>query len=71
MVAIAAKRPQGKNLDRPLDPKAVFRVLVRTDGNRSQAARELGVSRQTLYTFLCNHPKVERALKEFRETLAT
>lgn len=68
---MAGFRPQGKNLDQPLDAKTVLRVLVRTDGNRSQAARDLGISRQTLYTFLCNHPRVERALKEYRETLAT
>jgi transcriptional regulator with GAF, ATPase, and Fis domain len=34
----------------------VRQALVTTDGNRSQAARVLGVSRATLYRFLSAHP---------------
>jgi transcriptional regulator of acetoin/glycerol metabolism len=38
-----------------LTPDLVREALVATDGNRTHAARELGVSRATLYRFLDAH----------------
>jgi transcriptional regulator of acetoin/glycerol metabolism len=46
-----SKPPQSK-----LDLTRVRQALDETDGNKSQAARDLGVSRATLYRFLNDHP---------------
>jgi transcriptional regulator of acetoin/glycerol metabolism len=45
------RRRRGK-----LDPERVRAALEVTGGNRLQAARQLGVSRATLYRFLTDHP---------------
>jgi len=44
-------KPRGRKLDRTL----VSDALQATDGNKSEAARHLGVSRATLYRFLSEH----------------
>ena len=36
----------------PLTATAVAEALAQTDGNKSEAAKHLGVSRATLYRFL-------------------
>jgi DNA-binding NtrC family response regulator len=41
---------------RKLTPEAVARTLKETGGNKSRAARVLGVGRATLYRFLEEHP---------------
>ena len=41
---------------RKLDPLSVKAALIKTGGNKVQAAKQLGVGRATLYRFLGNHP---------------
>jgi DNA-binding NtrC family response regulator len=45
-------RPRKRRRRRKLNAPAVRRALDETDGNKSEAARRLGVSRATLYRFL-------------------
>jgi transcriptional regulator of acetoin/glycerol metabolism len=47
-VSTAAERPVSQNL-RQLSRVAMDRVIVATNGNLSEAARRLGISRNTLY----------------------
>jgi transcriptional regulator of acetoin/glycerol metabolism len=39
-------------------PEGVARALKETGGNKSRAARILGVGRATLYRFLDEHPEL-------------
>jgi len=41
---------------RKLDPFSVKAALIKTGGNKVQAAKQLGVGRATLYRFLGSHP---------------
>jgi DNA-binding NtrC family response regulator len=60
------RRPsQGKSKPGPsrkLQTDAVRSALIKTGGNKSKAARILGVGRATLYRFLGDHPKIEADL---------
>ena len=42
-----------------LNQENVQAALVKTGGNKSKAARVLGVGRATLYRFLSDHPEVK------------
>ncbi|HCY85784.1 MAG TPA: sigma-54-dependent Fis family transcriptional regulator, partial [Desulfobacteraceae bacterium] len=48
-----------------LNPDAVKAALVKTGGNKSKAARVLGVGRATLYRFLAQHPDVKEFADNF------
>lgn len=59
----AAAPPSGKSLDderREAERRALQRALDRAAGNRSLAARELGVSRRTLYNKLEEYDLIDR-----------
>jgi len=43
---------------RKLDPLSVKTALIKTGGNKVQAAKQLGVGRATLYRFLGSHPEL-------------
>jgi len=59
------ERPcDGSRVGRPpitLDPQSVRHALRECDGNRSDAAERLGVSRTTLWRYLKAHPEVDPA----------
>ena len=42
---------------RKLDLSSVKTALIKTGGNKSRAARDMGVGRATLYRFLADHPE--------------
>ena len=48
--------PLGRGPGRKLDPETVESALATTGGNKSRAAKVLGVGRATLYRFLADHP---------------
>ncbi len=48
-----------------LSDESVKAALVKTGGNKSKAARVLGVGRATLYRFLAQHPDVKSFADEF------
>ena len=52
------EKAPGKGRPGVLTEKVVRETLVRCGGNRSRAARNLGVGRATLYRFLKDHPSV-------------
>jgi PAS domain S-box-containing protein len=59
----AASRSKGRRgPSKKLRAEAVKAALVKTGGNKSKAARLLGVGRATLYRFLDDHPEIEREL---------
>jgi hypothetical protein len=55
--------------DRKLELELVLAAIGRATGNVSAAAKALGVTRQTLYTFIEENPVAVAALKEARETM--
>ena len=56
-------------MDEVLTPSVVVQVLIRTQGNRSEAARQLNVSRTTLVRYEENYPEITEAILSEREAL--
>jgi transcriptional regulator with PAS, ATPase and Fis domain len=50
--------PVKRGPSRKLEVAAVRNALIKTGGNKAQAAKQLGVGRATLYRFLSEHPQV-------------
>lgn len=52
-----------------LNADKVIQKIGELKGNLAAVARSFGMSRQTLYSYIKDHPTVQRAVEEARETM--